>query len=931
MRWARHLRLRLRTLFRGGRVEQELTEEFQYHLERMIDEYVHSGLPRSAARAQALRDMGAINQRKEDCRDVSGLTMVHGLRQDLTYALRGLAHAPGFTGAAVLTLALGIGATTAVFSVVNTVLLEPLPYKDADQLVRVVERAAPQGPNGPVARRITMTWAELGQWRQSSSTLSDFVYTVSPPITLMPTSSGSARLTGALVSSNMFAFLGVTARLGRTLDQQDDVAGADTVVISSAAWQKYFQGDPGIVGRTMTLKTFGPEAGFLDGTPLVVVGVMPEGFDFPILNCDFWAPLSEGSPARTKQGGNVIARRRDGISMQAANDEANVIGEALRPKPTSGPLANPLPSGMRRFDVEGIKEQMIAPNRQALRVLAIAVSAVLLIVCANIVSLLLARGSARQREVALRLAIGASRGRLIRQFLTESAVLAAIGGAFGVLVSIGGVWFLREFGSPNAPGPFRISFGGAMLPRLNEVHADAKLLVLAILLTGLTAMLVGIVPALRGSRVGQAHAMNQRGATGQTGARRGGLGLRDALVVGQLGIAIILLIGAGLLINSFGKLSRLDPGWNASGVLNFYLVMPQDYPTVRKAALVENVLSELARIPEVRSAGFTYAGPLLGLIDTLGVFVPQGRTVDEMRDRPDTPHIRAVSHDYLQTMGVRLLAGRWFEARDDALAPPVIIVNRTVMRRFFNDENPVGQMVHLDGRMDQPPQKIIGVVDDMRQGRLDQDPAPQLFVDYRQMLALTQARNLPTAVQERLALGFYSFVVRTDRDPATLSPAVRSLIVRVDSTAGIDAMLPMEELVSASLTRQRFYALLPGIFAVIATVLGAVGIYGVLAYAVGQRTQEFGVRLALGARPRDILTLVLRRGILLTALGIVTGVAGAVALTRYLRGMLFEVTPLDPTTYLTVTLLFAAVALVAAYLPTRRATRLEAAVALRSE
>jgi hypothetical protein len=282
-------------------------------------------------------------------------------------------------------------------------------------------------------------------------------------------------------------------------------------------------------------------------------------------------------------------------------------------------------------------------------------------------------------------------------------------------------------------------------------------------------------------------------------------------------------------------------------------------------------------------------------------------------------------------MGVRLLAGRWFEARDDASAPPVIIVNRTVMQRFFNNENPVGQMVHLDGRMDQPPQKIVGVVDDMRQGRLDQDPAPQLFVDYRQMLALTQARNLPTAVQERLALGFYSFVVRTDRDPATLSPAVRSLIVRLDSTAGIDAMLPMEELVSASLTRQRFYALLPGIFAVIATVLGAVGIYGVLAYAVGQRTQEFGVRLALGARPRDILTLVLRRGILLTALGIVTGVTGAVALTRYLRGMLFEVTPLDPTTYLTVTLLFAAVALVAAYLPTRRATRLEAAVALRSE
>jgi putative ABC transport system permease protein len=253
------------------------------------------------------------------------------------------------------------------------------------------------------------------------------------------------------------------------------------------------------------------------------------------------------------------------------------------------------------------------------------------------------------------------------------------------------------------------------------------------------------------------------------------------------------------------------------------------------------------------------------------------------------------------------------------------------MQRFFNNESPVGQMVHLDGRMDLPPQQIIGVVEDMRQGRLDQEPSPQLFVDYRQMLALTQARNLPTPVQERLAFGFYSFVVRTDRDPATLSPAVRSLIVRLDPAAGVDAMLPMDELVRASLTRQRFYALLPGLFAVIATVLGAIGIYGVVAYGVGQRTQEFGVRLALGAQPRDILGLVLRRGIFLTAIGILTGVAGSVALTRYLRPMLFELTPLDPSTYLTVVLLFLAVALVAAYLPTRRATRVDPAVALRSE
>ena len=828
----------------------------------------------------------------------------------------------------MLTLSLGIGATTAVFSVVNTVLLEPLPYQDPDQLVRVVERAAPREPGGPLLRRTTMIWPEIGQWKERTSTLSDFVYTTSPPITLMPTPGGSARLVGALVSANTFGFLGATARLGRTLHQQDDAAGANTVVISSAAWQRYFSGDPGIIGRTVMLKTFGPEAGFLDGTPLTVVGIMPESFDFPFAGCDFWAPISEGSPARTKVGGQVIARLRDGVSIHAAIDEANAIGEALRPKPTSGPLSKPLPPGERRFIVESMKEQIVAPTRQALRVLSVAVGAVLLIVCANVASLLLARGNARRREVAVRLAIGATRGRVIRQFLTESALLAAIGGAVGVLISVGGVRFVRELASPLAPGPFRISFGGAMLPRLHEVEPDVTLLALAILLAAVTAMLVGIIPALRAARLQQAPAMNQRGAAGQSG--RGELPVRDALVVGQLSIAIILLIGAGLLIHSFGKLSRLDPGWSAAGVLNFYLVMPQDYPTVRKAALIGDVLTELRRVPEVRNAGYTYAGPLLGLVDGVGTFVPQGRPVDQVKDLPE-PHIRAVSHEYLQTMGVRLLAGRWFEARDDASAPPVIIVNRTLVQQYFKNRNPVGQMVHLDGRMDQPPQQIVGVVEDMRHGRLDQELEPQMFIDYRQMLAFAQARNLPTSVQERLAFGFYSFHVRTDRDPATLAPTVRSVIARLDPTAGIDAMLPMEQLIEASLTRQRFYALLPGFFAIVATVLAAVGIYGVLAHAVGQRTQEFGVRMALGAQPRQILALVMRRGIILTALGIVIGVSGALALTRYLRGMLYEITPLDLTTYLTVTLSFTVVALVASYLPTRIATRVDPAVALRSE
>jgi predicted permease len=375
----------------------------------------------------------------------------------------------------------------------------------------------------------------------------------------------------------------------------------------------------------------------------------------------------------------------------------------------------------------------------------------------------------------------------------------------------------------------------------------------------------------------------------------------------------------------------VDPGWNASGLVTFYLVTPQEYTTQRKAMLIEALLGELRRMPRVQGAGFTYAGPLLRLIDHFGMFVPPGRTPEEMRGSPDAPQIRSVSHDFLQTMGVRLLAGRWLELRDDGAAPPVLVVNRSLAKRFFGSDDPVGQLVHLDGRMDLPSQQVVGVVDDMRQARLDQEPVPQFFVDYRQVLALTQARKMPVAAQERLAFGFFSFVVRTDGDPTRLIPTVRSLIGHVDSNVGIDAMLPMEQLVASSLTRQRFYAAVMGVFAAIAVVLSAVGIYGVLAYAVEQRTREFGVRTALGARSRDVLAIVLRQGLLLTGIGIGIGLMGAIALTRSVEGMLYDVQPLDPPTYVAVAVLFIAVTSVASYLPARRATRIDPMTALRYE
>jgi putative ABC transport system permease protein len=848
--------------------------------------------------------------------------------RDLRYGVRSLARNGSFTLAAVTTLALGVGITTAVFSIVNTVLLQPLPYQDSDRLVRIVERAAPRTAGGQLLRRTSMRWSEMVEWRARSTTLSDLAYTISPPITLMPTPEGSARLSGTLVSSNVFSILGAHALLGRTLDTRDEVPGSNSVVISAGAWQRYFQGDPAIIGRTVALKTLGFEAGFLDGTPLTIVGVMPREFDYPVPYCDYWAPITAASRVRSWPGsGSVIARLRDGMSAGVATDEANVIGEALRPKPTSGPLSQPLPQGTRRFDVEPMKEQTIAAIRPALRALGLAVGVVLLIACANVATLLLARGTARHREVAVRLALGASRSRIARQLLTESVILTAIGGGVGVLLAVGGVQVLRSLASPNAQGPFLISFGGVMIPRLHEVAVDRSILLIAVGLSAFTALVISILPVSRLSRADHVQAMAVRGASGIRSDTR----LRNLLVAGQVATATVLLVGAGLLVNSFGRLTRVDPGWNASGLLTFYLVAPQEYTTQRKAMLIDELLVELRRTPGVQAAGFTYAGPLLGLIDHFGVFVPPGRTPEEMRDIPDAPQIRSVSHEFLQTMGVRLLAGRWLEPRDDGGAPPVIVVNRSLARRFFGSEDPVGQMVHLDGRMDLPPQQIVGVVDDMRQARLDREPAPQFFVDYRQVLALTQARQMPVPAQERLAFGFLSFVVRTDGDPARLIGTVRSLIGQVDANVGIDALLPMEQLVASSLTRQRFYAAVMGVFAAIAVLLSAVGVYGVLAYAVGQRTREFGVRTALGATGRDVLALVLRQGLLLTCIGIGIGLAGAIALTRYLEGMLYEVTPVDPLTYVAVVALFAAVTSIASYLPARRATKIDPLRALRYE
>ena len=929
----RRLLLGVRALVHRGRLERDLDEELDTFLDAATERYQQEGRSPDEARRAARLALGSRAAVKDHVRDASWESMVQDTWRDVVYGYRYLRQHRGFAAAAVLTLGLGIGISTSVFSVVNTVLVQALPYKDAEHLVRVVERAAPPTAGAALLRRISMRWPEMAEWRARSATLSEMAFTLTPPITLMPSSEGAVRLSGALVSANLFTMLGATAALGRTLDVRDEASGANVVVISTAAWQRYFGGRPDIVGQTAALKTLGPESGFLDGRPLTIVGVMPPTFDYPVPYADYWAPIAEDSRVRRWPGsGLVIGRLAAGVSVEAAADEANAIGEGLRPRPTSGPLARPLPAGVRRFDVESMKEQTVAAARPAMRVLSIAVGVLLLIVCANVAGLLLARGLSRQREIAVRVALGAGRGRVIRQLLTESGMLAVAGGASGILIAAVFINALRVVASPNAQGPFLISFGGSMVPRLHEVSIDPRMLGIAAATTVLTAIIIGVIPSL-------ALLWNDRargtallgGGSAQRGAVPSRSRLQDTLVAGQVALATILLVGAGLVIGSFGKLVLLDPGWNASGLLTFYLTMPQEYDTDRRAVVVTRLLEDLQTIPGVEGTGFTYAGPLLGLVDQYGVFVPPGKTVEEMRGNPDNPQLRSVSHEFLETIGAKLIAGRWFAPSDDAGAPPVLIVNRSAAQRLFGGQDPVGQLVHFDGRMDLPPQRIIGVVEDMRQARLDREPVPQMFLDYRQLLKLIRDRNEPVAQQERLVFGFHSFVVRTASNPSAFMATVRQRIHSVDSNLGIDAMMPMEQLVIASLTRQRFYATLIGVFAATAAALSAIGIYGVLAFSVARRTSEIGVRMALGAEARTIRLLILRRGLGLLAAGLVLGLGGAALLARFLDTMLYGVKPLDPTTYISTAIVFSVIVTLAGWLPARRATRVDPLVALRCE
>jgi predicted permease len=832
--------------------------------------------------------------------------------RELRHGARTLWQAPRFALVAILTLALGIGAATAIFSVVDAILLQPLPFRDAERLVSIVQRMPPHEP-GASGWFQGFTRPQFEQWRGSTRTLSAMAATT-PSIGFVRTSQGTSRLWGGMVSGGTFPLLGSPALLGRPLAEHDE-ANPNVVVLAFDVWRRVFQADPDIIGRP---------AEFLDvegrARSMIVVGVMPPDFAFPGERMEFFVPFDAGDASWQHSRLALLGHVRDDVSLEAAQQEAVIIGQAV-----TDPLpADALPLDGPRFEVRNVKDHAVRELRPALRVFFAAVAAVLLIVCANVANLLLARGASRYREIAVRAAMGASRWRIVRGLAAEGLVLCVVGGVLGGLLGALGVTLVRELATVDAPGIFSLMFGDSILPRAHEIAVDMRVFAIAVGVATVTALLVTLPAALHASRVQPMTAFGARGGGGSRSASR----LRSALVVGELAIATTLLIAAGLLVHSFSRLSSVDRGYRASNTLVFQLVFPPAHTVARQSASIQAILSRLRAAPEVVAAGFARHGVLIGERITIGSFVPEGRSLTEMRDQP-MPAVRPVSGGYLTAVSAHVLQGHDLDHGDLAAVPGIVITRQA--SRMLGATAQVGRFVDWHWNEQQVRLRIVGIVGDVRNERPDGEATPEVFLDYRVMLMMQERAGEAPLWQRERALGLLSFAVRTRGAPATAVSLVTRVVRDADPNAGLDAIVPLERLVTSSVAQPKFHAVLLALFAGVAGLLAAVGVYGVLAYAVEQRTREIGVRMAIGAQRHQVVALVMRRGLALTIAGLTLGTAAAAAGAHILQSLLFGITPLDTATYVAVVLLVFVVAALAAYVPARRATRIDPLAALRAE
>jgi predicted permease len=875
--------------------------------------------------------------------------------------VRALLRAPGFTAVGVGTLALGIGANTAIFSVVNAVLLRSLPYPDADRFVRIAIQFDPGDGSGSKASAAPVSVQDLEVLRSRSRTLSN-LGTYGPAAVTLSGRGEAVHLSGVRISPQVMAMLEATPLMGRLLEPREEESGLDRVaVVSYTMWQRRLGADDDILGKTIVL----------DGTQYEVVGVMRPGFQFPNADAEFWTPFVWGP----RQRPTVVGRLTAGASFLTASTEVNDLMRLAReerrsggpspiglhsspgaapppgpppsagpppppgsragaPPPPPGPGAGPPPPPSEgagtlrsepiptRFSVVGLHGELIAGAKTPLVILSSAVGFVLLIACVNVGGLLLARGIRREREIWVRLALGAGRSRVVRQLVTESMLLTLVGGFAGTWLAVTGVRWLRVLG---AGMPRQDLDATAIVPRLHEVGIDGTALLFALGVSVVAGLACGVAPALW-----QSHVEARGELARETSLSAPGFNLfrrsrgRALLVVVQIGLAVVLLLSSGLLIRSFLKLSSVDPGYATTRVITFQVALSPNHPALRFS---EELIARVQRLPGVRAAGYADHLPLtrsnLGHAQLSPRSQARQSTVAPpppppgVAGTPDFPVTHLVSRDFLSALGVDVIEGRGFSDADPIGRPHSLLINRTLARSGFVGENPVGTRVYTGD----VPWNIIGIVEDVRETGLADPPGPAIFANLERSGADSRlfAHSSPY------------FAVRTDMSPTTLVPAIRRIVSELDAHLAPDRIATMEDIISNSILQPRFYAGMFGLFALMAGTLAVVGIYGGIAFAVSSRTREIGIRMALGASKYRVFRAIVGDMLLLTAVGIAAGIAGGAMLTRYLEQMLFELTPLDPAVFIAMPVVLASAVLGAAFLSARPALTAAPLDALRHE
>ena len=807
-------------------------------------------------------------------------------RQDLRYGFRTLRKRPGFTVVAVIALGLGIGVNTAIFSVVNTLLISPLPFRDSERLVMVWEFNRTRDKHQNV-----ISPANFMDWREQSQSFEDLA--TFRDVRLSLTGVGDPLDAPAQQTTpNLFSLLGVEPILGRSFKPEDGAADAPPVVIISyGLWQSRFGGDPSIIGKTVTL----------NGTGVNIVGVLPAGFQWFIKKgsltdkpAEIWLPLSLTEEQRVRRGRYMMAvgRLKPGVTQAQAQAELNTIAARLEQQYADFNTG---------WGVEAVplREQFVGDVRPALYVLLGAVGFVLLIACANVANLLLARAASRHREIAIRTALGAGRRRIIRQLLTESVLLSMLGGALGLMIAWWGTGAI-------------VALSPSDLVNLDRVSINLPVLGFTLLVSLLTGILFGLAPAFEATRLNLSESLKDgdKGGSGGTRSRR----LRSVFVIAEVALALVLLASAGLMLKSFLRLQTVNPGFETERLLTMRVVLPgRKYPEeYQRTAFFRQAVERISHLPGVRSASAVSFLPFAGL-GSATRFMIEGRPAPKPGDSPTTD-VRVIDANYFRTMSIPLLRGRGFTEQEATEKRGVIVINETLARKYFADEDPIGKRITVNMSDKPTPSLIIGVVGDIKHVSLDSEDKAMVYWTHPE-----------------LAHSSMTIVVRTEGEPLSLAPAAQREIQAIDPDQPVADVRTMEQLIATSVARARFNALLLALFAALALILASVGIYGVMAYAVVQRTREIGIRIALGAQSRDVLKMIVGQGMMLTLIGVGLGLVGAFALTRLMSSLLFGVSATDPLTFAVVSFLLSAVAFLACYIPARRATRVDPMVALRYE